>query len=242
MSLDYLIVYKSDKEKIRIGSNMDGGYIIVDNLDYDCIISCGIANDINFEKVFCLKYPDIKCIAYDGTIDILPEENKNIDFVKKNISYFNSNTTTNLFDIFNKYDNIFLKMDIETYEYRWLQVLSLEQLNKIKQLVIEFHFPFTEPGFTHLDAPLPIDQKLDVLNKLSKTHTLVHLHPNNCCSTTIYNNVVVPNVFECTYIRKDIQKAGIMNSELIPTILDRPNIPGQDINLTSYPFVMSNSQ
>ena len=33
-----------------------------------------------------------------------------------------------------------------------------------------------------------------------------------------------------------------MNSELIPTILDRPNIPGQDINLTSYPFVMSNSQ
>ena len=71
MSLDYLIVYQSDKEKIRIGSNMDGGYVIVNGMQYDSMISCGIANDINFEKEFCLKYPGIKCIAYDGTIDKL---------------------------------------------------------------------------------------------------------------------------------------------------------------------------
>ena len=140
-------------------------------------------------------------------------------------------------DIFDKYNNIFLKMDIESFEFRWLQTLSIEQLNKIKQLVIEFHYPFTNPGFGHFDMPLFIDQKLDTLKKISETHTLIHLHGNNCCDTDIYNGIVVPNIFECRYIRKDIQHGVKLNSAIIPSVLDRPNISKPDIILTDYPFV-----
>jgi hypothetical protein len=39
----------------------------------------------------------------------------------------------------NKYNNIFLKMDIEGAEYPWLLSLNNDQLNKFKQIVIEFH-------------------------------------------------------------------------------------------------------
>ena len=94
-----------------------------------------IADDITFEKEFCKKYPNITCYAYDGTINGLPESNNNIQFIKKNITSYNSQDTTNLFDMFEKYNNIFLKMDIETYEFRWLQTLSNEQLNKINQIL-----------------------------------------------------------------------------------------------------------
>jgi hypothetical protein len=240
MSLDYLIVYKSDNRKVRVGSGNDGGYVIADNLDYDCCISCGIANDINFEKEFSIKYPNLDIIAFDGTINKLPEEHSKIQFVKKNITSFNSDKTTNLFDFFEKYDNIFLKMDIETYEFRWLDCLSTEQLNKIKQIVIEFHFPFTEKFFENLDAPLPIQTKTGVLKKLEKTHTLVHLHGNNCCGITMYEGCVVPNVFECTYVRKDIQKPLQYNTESIPSPLDSPNVNDFDIELNHYPFVIRN--
>ena len=235
MSLDSLIIYESNSIKTRLGSENDGGYVIADGLVYDCLLSCGIANDITFETEF-LKRHDIPCYAFDGTIDALPNKTTNIRFVKKNISYYNSDTTTNLFDIIEQYNNIFLKMDIETFEYRWLQVLSYEQLKKIKQINIEFHFPFTEPGFNHLDAPLPISQKMDVLAKLIETHTLIHLHANNCCGTTLYNNIIVPNVFECTYVRNDFQTRDKLNRESLPTSLDTPNVDGPDINLIGYPF------
>lgn len=230
MSLDYLRIYQSNNPKIRIGSQNDGGYVIADCLEYDCFISCGIADDITFEKEFCSKYPTIPCFAYDGTISSLPEEYPVITFIRKNISYYSSNNTTNLFDIFEKYNQIFLKMDIESSEYCWLQILSTNQLSKIKQMVIEFHFPF-------FDRPIPISQKLQTLHELTNTHTLIHLHANNFCGTTTYNGIVVPNVFECTYVRNDIQKPERLNTDRLPTCLDRPNVPLDDIYLDGYPFV-----
>jgi glycosyltransferase involved in cell wall biosynthesis len=237
MSLDFLRVYNINKSKIRIGSEGDGGYVFVDGLEYDCFISCGISNDINFEKQFCVKYPNIPCYAYDGTIDKLPEDIPQINFIKKNITYYNSDTTTNLIDLLDKYDNIFIKMDIETYEYRWIQSLSEKHLNKIKQLVIEFHYPFTYVVFKDLDLPLDVKDKLGVIEKITKTHTLIHFHPNNAGPTDYYNNIYVPFLFECTYIRNDVYPVKILNTENIPTSVDKQNVPGNDIYLTDYPFV-----
>lgn len=239
MSVESLIVYTSKYPKVRVGSFNDGGYVIMDNLNYDVCISCGIANDIHFEKEFSKKYPNVDILAFDGTINGLPEENTKIQFFKKNITSYETETTTNLCDLFEKYDNIFLKMDIETYEFRWFDSLTAEQLKKIKQMVIEFHFPFNEPGFTHLDKPLPVPTKMGVLEKLARTHTLVHLHANNCCGTTLYGATIVPNVFECTYVRKDVQDRGEYNREPNPSPLDRPNLSDRyDIELNYYPFVM----
>lgn len=35
---------------------------------------------------------------------------------------------------------------------------------------------------------------------------LVHFHPNNCCGIIKYNNITIPKLFECTYIRKKYVK------------------------------------
>ena len=86
MSLDYLIVYESINPKIRVGSMNDGGYVIADTLQYDCLISGGISDDITFEKDFCSRFPSTPCYAFDGTIHKLPEEHPSIQFIKKNIT------------------------------------------------------------------------------------------------------------------------------------------------------------
>jgi len=241
MSFDYLIVYESNNEKIRVGSENDGGYVIAENIgEYDCMISCGIANDVNFEKAMLNKYQDIVCYCYDGTIDTLPENHDRLVFFKKNISYFDSDKTTNLIELIKKYDNIFLKMDIESYEFRWLQVMPIELLKKIKQIVIEFHFPLSDLVIQHFDIPLPIYQKVDVFKKLLRTHTLIHLHANNCCGVSLVDEIIVPNVFECTYVRNDYQTRDKKSHDPIPSILDRPNIKDYpEIELHGYPFVHS---
>jgi hypothetical protein len=236
--MNTLTLYKSNYPKQRIGSkNGDGGYVIAVLDTYDVLISCGISNDISFEEEF-LKINPIPCLAFDGTISKLPENKENtIQFYKTNIGPENSPTTTNLHKEIEPFNNIFLKMDIETYEFRWLHTLSEAQLRKFKQIVIEFHFPFTIPTFTHLDVRIPVFEKMSVFETLSKTHTLIHFHCNNCCGTTTYENTNVPNVFECTYVRKDVQDKGELNTDSLPTELDRKNTNNADIFINHPPFV-----
>ena len=147
--MNYLTVYSSyPYNKIRVGKVYDGGYVICDGLKYDLLLSCGISNDISFEDEFTKKY-NVKCVAYDGTINNLPETiNNNIIWVKKNIGPNNTDNTTNLKDFLNNFNNIFLKMDIESYEFDWLRNITIEELKNISQITIEFHFPFTNTSST----------------------------------------------------------------------------------------------
>ena len=238
--MENLTVYKTKFNKTRYGNkHADGGYIIADlDTSYDAFFSCGISNDITFELDFLKKYP-IKCFAYDGTVEGLPDRsNSSIKFYKTNISPDNTRSTTNLHAEIEPFNDIFLKMDIETFEFRWIHSLNEEHLKKIKQMVIEFHFPFTQTGFTHLDVEISIKDKMSVFEKISRTHKLIHFHPNNCCGTTLYENTIVPNVFECTFLRKDVDDSTELNTETIPSSLDVKNvIHNPEIYLNHTPFV-----
>jgi hypothetical protein len=87
MDPNVLTYYKCPYPKIRVGRYDDGGYVIaeVPNINYKILLSGGIENDISFEEDFIKKFQNIKCFAFDGTINNLPKENKDIIFIKKNI-------------------------------------------------------------------------------------------------------------------------------------------------------------
>lgn len=250
--MDHLTVYKSPYNKKRIGKNNDGGYIIceIDN-NYDIFLSGGIEKDISFEIDLLKKYPELKCVAYDGTINELPINNKTrkynknkkrnitniknitandvtsrISFIKKNLGKINNDKISNLAKYFNRYNNIFMKLDIEGGENDLFESLSDEDLTKIKQLVIEFHSP----------------NQIIIPTRLAKTHWLVHFHGNNYQNVTNINNINVPNVFECTYVRKDDKNSNQQleyNIDVIPNdSLDMPNNPNEpDIKIDYPPFV-----
>jgi len=241
-NVNYFINYNIGLPKIRLGTSGDGGYVIVDNFRYDLLLGCGINDDINFEYDFCNKY-NTNCFVFDGTINNLPKTHKNITFIKKNIGIVNSNTTDNLFDILNTYKNIFLKMDIETWEYHWFNILSFEQLNNISQMVIEFHY-------THLDNELVVkcfndrskylsqSFRINILKKIRNTHVLVHFHCNNSCKTCIYNDIILPNVYECTFVRKDLIETISLNSKSLPDTLDIKNSKNEpEFILNYFPFI-----
>jgi hypothetical protein len=223
-----LTYYKPPFKKIRIGKDFDGGYIICDipNIKYDLLLGCGVDVDISFETQFCDKYNNALCYLYDGSVNDFNLENKNMTFFKKYINNFNDENNTNLHDIIDKFDNIFLKMDIEGYEIPWIKALSYEHLNKITQIVIEFHFPFE-------------DYKKDVFDKLNKYFVIIHFHANNCCGVRNHNGVIIPNVFECTYLnRKFFNNNYELNTDIIPSILDMKNVMENDEIYINYkPFV-----
>jgi hypothetical protein len=223
--MNSLILYESPFEKVRLGKDNDGGYIICDipNIEYDIFISCGIDNDISFEESFCDKYKNVNCYAFDGTIDAIKTENANINFIRKNIDCINSEITTNLYDLIDCHKSIFIKMDIEGSEYKWLDDLSDDQLNRISQFVVEFHFKYD-----------PI-----IFNKINRYFYLVHFHANNFCGFRVIENVSLPYVFECTYVNKKyFDCVPKLNTKTLPTELDMPNVKElYEYFIDFYPFV-----
>ncbi len=227
---EVLTVYNCPFTKTRIGRANDGGYVTVDLPDtqYSIIISGGICDDISFEQDFISRYPTVSCFAIDGTVHGLPGQITNTTFIQCNIGDGSNGTTTlkNIIDLVP--DNIFVKMDIEGGEIPWLECLdSMEYINKFAQIVMEFHDPFSL-------------REHAVFQKLNQTHVLVHLHGNNNVPLThLSSGIIMPRVFECTYIHKKYVSNIVLekNTSRLPGPHDMPNMPyAPDINLNFPPF------
>jgi hypothetical protein len=153
------------------------------------------------------------CAAFDGTIDTYPYNyTKKIIFYKRNIGPIRSKSTSNLSYFTDNYNDIFLKMDIEGSEYRWLESLSESQLKKFKQIVIELH------GVNDDNWGISLDDKIKCFEKLLNTHYAVHIHGNNYAGI----NADIPLSVEISFSR--YWEAG-RSGKQYPTELDMPNNP-----------------
>ena len=241
--MENLIVYESPFVKQRIGKENDGGYVIVDLPDtYDLFISGGISDDISFEESMLNLYPNLICYAFDGTVEELPNKNNRIKFYKKNIGNFNNDNVTNLHEYIRPFNNIFMKMDIEGHEFRVMPtIIEANLMHKIKQLVIEIHspgdiqlYPYYFNGLSDIDNV----KMFDLLHNINKTHTLIHFHGNNGCNLQSVDGIVLPHVFELTYIRNDFYLTEkVKNTEPLPTPLDMKNIAHKpDYEFKGFPY------
>ena len=236
-----LILYSPTHSTQRVGKNNDGGYVICTLPGtYDLFISGGVSNDISFESHFLNLYPSVTCYAFDGTVNSLPTVDERIKFIKKNLGKDESSNTTNLKQYMVGFDNIFMKIDIEGHEFRLFPELE-DYMPKIKQLVVEIHSPGDiklHPnyfvGLADIDHPF----MFNMFSMINKTHTLVHVHANNGCMSHVYDGVVLPNVFECTFVRNDFVTVKAPNKSPLPLNIDMKNIPNKpDYTINYYPFV-----
>ncbi len=198
----------------------------------DVLIGCGICDDWSFESDF-VKINDVEVYAYDASVNvkfwlkrILIESIKNpFSFyaIKKIISYrnffkgkhkhikkfvgLNVNsqihcTLTSALECADK-DNIFLKIDVEGSEYRFLDELIQNQ-NRISGLVLELH---------------DCDVHLSKIEKFIKNFglNLVHIHANNYAYIRLDDGL--PLVLELTFSKH----GKLLDKTDLPHKLDMPN-------------------
>jgi hypothetical protein len=228
--LNKFTVYEYNN-KIRLGVNQDGGYVIADipNVIYDCYLSCGVANEESFSRDFINKYKMTKdnSFAFDGSIDAYPTSyTENITFYKKYISNVNNENNTTMEDIIKNHNNIFMKMDIEGGEYHWFEYIDDSLLDRFSQMVIEIH---------NINSPENLTKINILMNKLNKYHYIVHVHGNN--HSDVIN--MIPSVVEITFINKKYLPIQELNKQKLPIPnLDYPCDPNKpDIDLNFKPFV-----
>jgi hypothetical protein len=80
----------------------------------------------------------------------------------------------------------------------------------------------------------------DLLNKINKTHTLVHFHANNGCKIQMVEGILLPHVYELTFIRNEFVPEKVRNTDALPTKLDMRNIKEKpDYFLFGHPYTVS---
>jgi hypothetical protein len=212
---------KNGYELVRIGPQSDGGYLVPNDFEgIDVCFSPGVADNWNFEKDL-YKKTGISSIMFDGSVDAPSDLTNNHLFVKKFVGAASFNDYLSIHDIFKKelkdFREIIGQIDIEGGEYSLLSAISLEDLLKLRIIVVEFHEidRWIQKRF-YTDTLIPLFEKLFF------THDLVHFHVNRFGGSFRYKSLKIPKVVELTLHRKDRSKGNYGYSN-IPHILDRDN-------------------
>jgi hypothetical protein len=189
------IVLEIDKFK-RYGSVADGGYVIpkntVDNSKF--LISGGIETNNEFEIE--LANLGIVGIQVDNSIDTPPKDHKNLTFSRATLGGRDGVLIDDLLRSFDATSQGVLKLDIEGSEYETLS--EVESFTRFTTIILELH-----------NLHKIVDDKFwevfkSILEKVSESHSVVFLTPNNCCGFSIIGGVPIPNVLEVTWARKDL--------------------------------------
>lgn len=217
---------------IRVGREMDGGYVMGDCLkNVDAAYSFGIGDDVSWDKGIATR--GIPVFMYDHTVDEIPDHHDNFHIHKMGVCGIPHKP--NMKDIGTLMrenghlgKDLLVKMDIEGAEYKVLDALTDEDLSHFSQLVIEFHSfdrLFREFRFLWFLLGLILWRSRKVhssLEKILRHMHCVHIHGNNYQGMVTKGGITLPRVVEFTFIRKDMAD-DFMPSDTLRPDLDFPN-------------------
>ena len=231
--------------RIRIGSNNDGGYVL---LDYelesiDVIYSYGVGNNSDFEAMFCEKYHAIARL-YDHTVDSAPLEKDFFYFKKEGVGGERTqdrNTIENhLIENGDNGKRLLLQMDVDGAEWDTLLQTPNSVLSLFDQVLIEVHGLGTDcskalnGGEIYLAS---LNKKIKVLRQINELFNLYHVHVNTEGGFHYIGWYKIPDVLELTYVNKKLEKKAEYSKVIFPTKFDRPNVKGRkDQDLHFWPF------
>ncbi len=218
----------SGVELIRLGPDGDGGYLLPDDLDgIQYAFSPGVSTESGFEAG--LADSGLQVFLADYSVEQPAEMNPKFVFDKKFIGCLSDETFMTLDEwkratIPDYHDDLLLQMDIEGAEFEALFSASAGLLSQFRIMIIEFHYLqelLNKPYFTLASR---------LFEKLLRTHSVVHIHPNNCCGSIRSRGLVIPRVAEFTFYRNDRLKQKVY-SDSFPHPLDRDNTAKRSLPL-----------
>jgi Methyltransferase FkbM domain len=193
----------TDKELVRLGPKDDGGYLVPN--DFQGIEACfspGVGFVSGFEEA-CAQL-GMEVFLADGSVDGPAVEHERFQFIKKFIGEGSPDEFVTLDDWVNSSidsssSDLMLQMDIEGAEYPLLCSASEALLRRFRIIVVEFH---------HLGALLNLSSRryenvIKAFDNILKTHSCVHIHPNNASGIVRTKEFDIPKVMEFTFLRND---------------------------------------
>ncbi len=221
----------------RVGGTnyTDGHYLMAKNFKKNQIAySFGINNDVSWDSAMVDK--GYQVFMYDHTICNLPYEKEGFNYFKQGIAGTPSaDGMLNTLENFIKTNGhsgktgMILKMDVEGAEWDFLDTVQVKTLRQFDQIILELH------NLVRACGQDDIIKRLNALNKLNKTHQIVHLHANNTGYILQMNGHTIPDVLEVTYVNRERYNTFEPKELVLPIPEDIPcDKNREDINLSTW--------
>ena len=233
-----------NSSRIRLGSDADGGYVLLDRRleDIEVIYSYGVGNNYDFELMFCEKYDAIARL-FDHTIDKPSFKKDFFHFKKEGVGSKKTEHLNTIENHIKQYGDrnkkLILKMDVEGAEWDVLYHTPSAILELFEQIIIEIHFLHSiKPNYDGINlSKSRIDKKTNVIRNINKLFYLYHVHANNYEPLFYIDQFKLPNTMELTFVNKKYFKLTKNSKTIFPTEFDRPSWEKrEEINLHFWPF------
>jgi hypothetical protein len=182
-----------------------------------------IVTGVGFDSVFEKDCADrgMKVFLADGSVEKPTQSHELFEFTQKHISIKTNDKFMTIDDWVksswpDSQGDLLLQMDIEGSEYEVLLGASDDLLKRFRIIVIEFHALnelWSKPFFNMASL---------VFERLLRTHTCVHNHPNNCSDSVKFEDIELPMVTELTFLRND-RVSSPSFTKIFPHPLDTDN-------------------
>jgi hypothetical protein len=186
---------------VRLGPRGDGGYLVPDDLEgMSTAFSPGVADESGFELALAKRGMHVHMA--DASVDGPAARSDSFSFVRKNIGCVTDDRVMTLEDwkravAADEKGDMLLQMDIEGAEYEVLLSTPVTLLKQFRIVVIEFHH------LQHLFDRYFFELAAAAFTKLLVNHSVVHIHPNNCCGSVRGQGLEIPRIAEFTLLRDD---------------------------------------
>jgi hypothetical protein len=188
-----------DTPKKRFGRNLDGGYVMLDDLaGIDAAYSFGISDDVTWD--LAIAQLGIPVYQFDESVSHSPVPHSLFIFTRSHIASerSDSNSLESIAGISNRFHHagkkLIFKMDIEGAEWEILDAIDENLLAQFDQIVCELHHLSRLSGH-----PFRV-RVLRVLAKLNARHRLIHVHANNSAPVYRFPDFTFPDCLEVTYV------------------------------------------
>jgi len=223
----------ADLTKVRVGAPADGGYVLpASALRSNLVVSIGIGEEVSFDDEMARQ--GCAVLQFDHTIERSPSREPGARFHRAGWGPRDEGPLVTLATMIRGIDwtqarHPVLKFDTEGAEWEALDATSSEDLARFEILTGEFH------DFHRLTERSHLERVRRVLQKLGRTHRVVHLHANNAGGMVLLGGIPMPVLLELTFVRHDAARFHGHSTEPIPGPLDRPNLPQlPDLHLRSF--------
>lgn len=234
-------IYDTEFQKVRIGDNHDGGYVVLDKISKMCekLYSYGVETNSSFENQFVEMY-DCNAHLFDHTVNQAAEINPRFTFDKEGLGYKKTEDCDTLENHIIKYGNSqhkTLKMDIEWCEWDVFDNIPENILKDFDQILCEFHIipvkykDSHSPYFTgfHKNFYDNVNQILferykKILDKIQDFYYVFHVHVNNSIPANCVNGEMIPPLLELSLVNKKYIMEPKLSTTRFPIDgLDYPN-------------------
>jgi hypothetical protein len=186
---------------VRLGPDIDGGYVLSDDLDVDVAVSVGVGPECGADEDLARR--GVEVWQFDHTVEETPSTESGIFFHKLGVASgepdHNTRTLDDLLQMAGVREGVdtLLLMDAEGAEWGALTAASDGALERLRQIALEIH------GLDLVIADDRADWAIEVLERLRRTHCLVASHGNNFGCYFNFGPILMPSVVETTWVRRD---------------------------------------